>query len=134
MISRVSAWVNTVNTTAFRVLVSIALAVEVINFVTIGMLFRGWEPTGMQYKVLIGVAGAILTMMGFDVLQFWAKRSTDSGYVTAKQGPSPVTVGGPSTVNVDATETAAPVVAAPQPDATPVNPVQWKDGKDEGAI
>jgi len=60
MISRISDWVNTVNTTAFRVLVSIGLAVEVINFVTIGMLFNGWEPTSMQYKVLIGVAGLLV--------------------------------------------------------------------------
>jgi hypothetical protein len=117
MISRVSAWVNTVNTTALRVLVSIALAVEVINAVTIAMLLGRWEPTGTQYKVLIGITGAILTMMGFDVLQFIAKRRTDAEYVAAKQGPSPVSVAGPSTVNVDASTTATAerpaVVAAP---------------------
>jgi hypothetical protein len=127
MISRISDWVNTVNTTAFRVLVSIGLAVEVINFVTIGMLFNGWEPTSMQYKVLIGVAGAILTMMGFDVVQFIAKRRTDADYVTAKQGPSPVTVGGPSTVNVDA---SAPAVPAAQPDVPPLQVVPAKERGD----
>lgn len=127
MIARVSNWINTVNTTAFRVLVSIGLAVEVINVILAGIVFRDWEPKPMQFKVMIGVGTGILTMMGFDVLQFWTKRRTDAEYVTAKQGPSPVSVGGPSTVNVDATTTE-------QPAPIPTNPVQWKDGKDEGAI
>jgi hypothetical protein len=101
MIARVSAWINTVNTTAFRVLVSIALAVEVINIVLAGIVFRDWEPKPMQYKVMIGVAAGILTMMGFDVLQFWTKRRTDAEYMTAKMsGPSAVTVEAPSTVSV----------------------------------
>lgn len=92
MISRLSAWINTVNTTALRIIVSIALAVEVVNLVTIAMLFFMWEATSTQFKILMGIGIGILTMMGFDVWQFVQKRKTEVDYVTARQGPSPVTV------------------------------------------
>jgi hypothetical protein len=100
MISRVSAWINTVNTTALRIIVSIALAAEIINLVAIAMLFFRWEATATQYKMFMGIGIGILTMMGIDVWQFVAKRKTEADYMTAKQGPSPVTVEAPSTVEV----------------------------------
>lgn len=105
MISRFAGWVNSVNTTAWRIVVSITMAFTHAGAVLIAMLAFGWEPTVMQMKVLTGDAAAILTMMGFDVLQFISKRRTDAEYIQAKQGPSPVTAEGPSTVIVNKPET-----------------------------
>lgn len=65
------AWVQDLSTTSFRIVVSIALAVVDSQTLLIAMI-RGWEPTGPQLKVLLGIGGGILTMMGFDVWQFWA--------------------------------------------------------------
>ncbi len=129
MISRFSSWINTVNTTALRIIVSIGLAVEIVNLVAIAMLFFRWEATSTQYKILTGIGVGILTMMGLDVWQFIAKRKTDAEYVTAKQGPSPVNVEAPSTVEVRQDAAGSPpasttVVTPPQapiaaPDTTP---------------
>ena len=104
MISRISAWINTVNTTALRIIVSIALAVEIVNLVVIAMLLFRWEATSTQFRILTGIGVGILTMMGFDVWQFVQKRKTETEYVTAKQGPSPVTVEAPSNVTVTPVE------------------------------
>lgn len=114
MISRFSNWINTVNTTAFRVLISIGMALSHSSAVVIAMLIFAWEPTAMQMKVLTGDAAAILTMMGFDVIQFISKRRTEVDYVQAKQGPSPVNVEAPSNVTVQPAAGAASP-AAPEP-------------------
>lgn len=67
MKSWLQAWVA--DTTSFRIVASIALAV-IDSQVLIAAMFAGWEPTAMQLKVLIGIGAGILTMMGFDVLQY----------------------------------------------------------------
>ena len=79
-------FINTVNTTALRILVSIGLAVVHSTAVVFGMVVWNWQPTPVQLRVLTGVAASILTMMGFDVLQFVAKRFSDAGYAAAKRG------------------------------------------------
>lgn len=83
-------WINDVNTTNTRILVSIVLAVFVVILLALGVTILHWEPTGMQMKVLIGIGGGVLTMMGFDVLQFWGKRFSDAGYAAAKNPNQPV--------------------------------------------
>jgi hypothetical protein len=65
------AWLTELSTTSFRIVVSIALAVLDSQTLLVAML-RGWEPKAMQLKVLLGIGVGILTMMGFDVWQFWA--------------------------------------------------------------
>ena len=97
----VKAWLNDFNTTSFRIFVSIILAVVQIVALNLAM-WLGWSPTPGQKWVLMGIGGGILTMMGFDVLQFWSKRTTDVGYATAKT--SPVTVEAPSTVAITPTK------------------------------
>jgi hypothetical protein len=64
-------------TTGFRIVVSIALAVLDSQALIVAM-FLGWEPTAMQLKVLIGIGAGILTMMGFDVLQFWTHTKAEA--------------------------------------------------------
>lgn len=83
-------WVNDLNTTNARIVISIGLAVFVVIVVTVGVTFMAWEPTAMQLKVLTGVGAGILTMQGFDVLQFWTKRSTDATLAAAKNPSQPV--------------------------------------------
>jgi hypothetical protein len=52
-----------------------------------------WVPSGEWLAFLV-------TMSGVDAAQFWAKRATDAGYVTAKQsGPSTPTPGPAVTVD-----------------------------------
>ena len=58
------------------------------------------QPTALQLRVLTALGALVLTMMGFDVLQFIGKRFSDAEYVAARKGPSPVTVEAPSTVTV----------------------------------
>ena len=84
MPTRVTDWINEVNTTNFRILMSVILAGTIIPLITIGILFRNWLPSDPQIKVLEGLGLFLLTMMGFDVLQFWAKRSTDADLAAAK--------------------------------------------------
>lgn len=92
-------WLSSLPTTNLRIAVSIVLAVLHSSAVVGAILFRGWEPTAMQFKVLAGDAACVLTMMGFDVLQFAAKRFSDSEYAAAKNPPT-VAVAAPSTVEV----------------------------------
>lgn len=86
----IKAWVNDINTTNYRIVVSTWLAAFGIMVVLIGVTFMGWEPTAKQERVLIGAAFVILTMMGFDVLQFWGKRFSDAGLAAAKNPNQPV--------------------------------------------
>jgi hypothetical protein len=67
----VKAWLTDLSTTSFRIVVSVALAVLDSQALLVAM-FRGWDPTAMQLRVLLGIGAGILTMMGFDVWQFWA--------------------------------------------------------------
>jgi hypothetical protein len=82
-------WINGVNTTSLRILVSITLAAELILSLQFAMLALAWSPTPAQKWVLLGIGGGILTMMGFDVIQFASKRFSDSGYAK-NANPAPV--------------------------------------------
>jgi hypothetical protein len=98
------AWVNDVNTTSLRIVTSLALAIVCVPTILGAILFLDWQPKSGQLLVLGYMAAFALTMMGFDVAQFVAKRFSDAGYASAKNPstPSPVTVEAPSTVTVDA--------------------------------
>jgi hypothetical protein len=88
MIARFSAWVNTVNTTNLRIVMSSFGAVLNITALMVAMLFFAWEPSAVQLRVLGGCAAVLLTMMGYDVAQFIGKRFSDAGYQAAKSGAS----------------------------------------------
>lgn len=123
MISRFSAWVNEINTTALRMIVSIALAAQLVVFVEFGMLVQGWEPTAMQYKVLTGIAFLILIMMGYDVAQFIGKRFTEADFVAAKTGSQPIPVVLPlPQLPTGATAIVVPVSSPPPPAPLPAMP------------
>jgi hypothetical protein len=79
-----------------RIVVSVFLAAVSILMVLIAVLMRNWLPTAEQTRVLIGVAAVVLTMMGFDVLQFIGKRFSDASYAAAKNPTQPVSVDTPS--------------------------------------
>lgn len=53
-------------------------------------------------KLLYGIGIVLLTMMGFDVIQYGKKRTTDLDYMMAKNKSQPqqVNVAAPSTVIV----------------------------------
>lgn len=77
-------WLNTFNTTNYRIFVSTWLAVFLVVTLTVGMIGLGFTPNPVQYKVFMGIGGGILTMMGFDVMQFIGKRFSDANYAAAK--------------------------------------------------
>lgn len=123
MPTRVTSWINEVNTTSFRILASVFGAIINITAIQVALLM-GWAPTEIQLKVLIGEAGVLLTMMGFDVIQFASKRFSDKGLAAAKAG----------TVNVEQAGTvvaAPPAPPAPEPTvpvgATPRTPEKGDD-------
>lgn len=68
----VLAWVADVPTTALRILVSIVLAV----FYVIGSMGLSLIDALPANSIMITLGGFILTMMGLDVAQYWAKRAT----------------------------------------------------------
>jgi hypothetical protein len=109
------AWVNDLNTTNARIVVSIVLAVFVVLILTIGVTLLGWQPTAMQLKVLIGVGAGILTMQGFDVLQFWGKRFSDAGYVAAKNSALPPPAQPVPQVNGDTPSAPSSLAKPPTP-------------------
>lgn len=88
----IKTWLNDINTTSLRIVVSIVLAATSILMILTAMLLKGWEPTAMQLKVLTGIGAGVLTMMGFDVLQFVGKRFSDATYAAAKNPTQPVSV------------------------------------------
>ncbi|MEP6990081.1 MAG: hypothetical protein ABJA80_04055 [bacterium] len=112
-------WINDLNTTNVRILASVAGAVVNITAIMFAILVLKWEPTAMQLKVLTGCAGVLLTMMGFDVIQFIGKRFSDSGYAAAKSGPSPVNVEAPSSVTVTPATPEEPAAVSVAPVPTP---------------
>lgn len=98
----IKAWVNDVNTTSLRIVTSLALAIVCVPAILGAILFLDWQPKSGQLLVLGYMAAFALTMMGFDVAQFVAKRFSDASYATAKNpAPSSVTVEAPSTVTVE---------------------------------
>jgi hypothetical protein len=110
----ITAWVNSVNTTSYRIVVSVNLAALSIVLIVVGILFRGWTPNAEQQRVLVGVAGVVLTMMGFDVLQFIGKRFSDATYAAAKNPSQPVSVDTPAAPAAEGVG-AAPAPAPPVP-------------------
>lgn len=107
------SWVSDLNTTNFRIVWSVLLAAFVTVFLTFAMVVWGWEPKPMQFKILVGIAGGLLTMMGFDVIQFASKRFSNSEYAAAKNQPK-VTVEAPSTVTVTDDSDKDPVIVGPK--------------------
>lgn len=88
-------WLSELNTTNFRIVVSIALAVFYVLVVLGGVM--------MDRKMDVGVLGTLqwflLGMMGLDVASFIGKRFSDIGYASAKAQPQ-VNVAAPATVQV----------------------------------
>lgn len=127
----IKAWVNDVNTTSLRIVTSLALAIVCVPAILGSILFLDWQPKAGQLSILGYLAAFVLTMMGFDVAQFVAKRFSDAGYASAKNpsAPSPVTVEAPSSVTVSDQGGAQPAVtvAATPPASAPV------DGKEPDA-
>lgn len=115
----IKSWVNDLNTTAFRIVASVWIAGLVILALVVAMLFFGWQPSALQLKVLTGIAGVVLTMMGFDVLQFIGKRFSDATYAAAKNPSQPVIVDTPAPVAAPASDGIA-VPSAPAPPVAPV--------------
>lgn len=120
----IKAWVNDVNTTSLRIVVSVFLAAVSIVMVLAAVLWKNWLPTAEQTRVLIGVAGVVLTMMGFDVLQFIGKRFSDATYAAAKNPSQPVSVDTPA---VPVAASASDGVGAPSAPAQPVAPAPPPD-------
>lgn len=114
MATRVTTWINEVNTTSFRIIVSVGLAGFTVIVCLIGVTFINWLPTDPQITVLKGIGAGLLLMMGLDVAQFIGKRFSDAGYAAAKSTPA-VAVGGPSTVQVDSAAGGTAAVAVSQP-------------------
>lgn len=116
----IKSWINDVNTTSLRIIVSVFLAAVSIMLVLVAVLLRNWLPTAEQTKVLIGVAGVVLTMMGFDVLQFIGKRFSDATYAAAKNPSQPVSVDTPPVpVAASASDGVGALPAPAQPVARP---------------
>jgi hypothetical protein len=120
----IRSWINEVNTTNFRILTSVGIAALAIVFIMIGILWRNWMPTTGQVEVLKGVGIFLAVMMGLDVFQFASKRFSDHEYARAKaSGPSPVSVGGPSTVEVnEGADTQIRPTPTPEPSAPQAPP------------
>jgi hypothetical protein len=80
------AWITDLSTTSFRIVVSIALAVIDSQALIVAM-FCGWEARRRRSSsVLLGIGAGILTMMGFDVWQFWAAAKNG---ITPPAAPKP---------------------------------------------
>lgn len=94
-------WINEVNTTSFRIITSCLIAFSLSHMVVYAVLFQKYEPTKAHMTILTGILGGLLTMMGFDVLQFVGKRFTNTDYAAAKNPPTQVITHPPSTVKVE---------------------------------
>lgn len=96
----IKSWINDLNMTSFRVLVSCLLAVSLSHIIVIAMVFYKYEPTKIQMTVLTGILFGILTMMGFETASFLGKRFSDIDFAKAKNPPTQVIASPPSTVEV----------------------------------
>lgn len=113
MLTRFSSWINTVNTTSFRIVVSTICTGLGLLMVVVAVLFFNWQPTEVQLKVLGGAAVVAMTVMGLDVTQFIGKRFSDSGYAAAKATP-PVNVESANLVTASDRQPPAPIVVPPE--------------------
>jgi hypothetical protein len=123
---RFNVWVNSVNTTSFRIITSVIVTAIGMLGLLIALLFFRWEPTALQLKLLEGEALVALTMMGFDVIQYIGKRFSDKDYATARASVAMpavnVTAESPAIVQVRpaaASVGAPPVTATVTPSAAP---------------
>lgn len=89
-------WINTVNTTNLRIVVSLILAVIYVLVILLGVI-SGHLTDGNSALDTAGLF--IFGMMGVDAVQFTAKRFSDSGLAAAKRQPV-VSVAAPATVQV----------------------------------
>lgn len=96
--------INEINTTSYRIIMSVTTACVVVITLMAAMLFFNWEPTDKQKWVLMGIAGGLLTMMGYDVAQFIGKRWSDIDFAAAKNPAPKVDVGTADTVIATTTE------------------------------
>lgn len=103
--------INSLNTTNFRIAVSVVLTAFAVVVCFVGVTFLHWEPTDKQITVLEGIALTLLTMMGFDVIQFIGKRQTDATLAAAKNPNQPVVTAVSSDAAV-AIQSAAAIKAA----------------------
>jgi hypothetical protein len=126
VISRISAWINSVNTTSLRIIASIGGAIFCTSNVLLAMLWKNWTPNPMQYKVLIGIAGVLLTMQGFDVIQFASKRFSDKDYAAAKNPTQPVKVDTPPVREEAASAADGPTVKSAWDAASPTPSITVK--------
>lgn len=124
---RFNVWVNSINTTSFRIITSVIVTAIGMLGLLIALLFFKWEPTALQLKLLEGEAVVALTMMGFDVIQYIGKRFSDKDYATARASVAlpavNVTAESPAVVQVvrpaAASVGAPPSVATVAPSAVP---------------
>jgi hypothetical protein len=123
----ITNWVNSVNTTSWRILASTVLFGFMVIVTTVGVTLMNWMPTDMQFKTLLYLGAGVLLAMGLDVTTFGLKRFSDAAYVSAKQGPSPVSIAPPSNVSVTPEADGSTTVAATTPDAAPVTPPPDKE-------
>jgi hypothetical protein len=102
-------FINGVNTTSLRIMVSLLLAVVYVVVILAGAILGKTLPS----EALNTVGLFIFGMMGVDAAVFTAKRFSDVNYAAAKTptAPSPVNVEAPSQVTVR--PAAAPVGAPP---------------------
>ncbi len=113
----IGAAIGAVSTTPLRIIVSIALAAFCVFIVMAGLVFRiPWSDGDIRVLELVGIL--LLTMMGFDVLQFVSKRTTDNSYVTAK-GDAKAKVASATGPNVNAGPEGSVNITQQQPDKQP---------------
>lgn len=81
-------WTADLNTTNFRIVVSVITTSVIALMLFTAVLFFAWEPTDKQMTVLYAVGGLLALMQGLDVAQFIGKRFSDSGYRAAANAAS----------------------------------------------
>lgn len=102
-------WINNVNTTNLRIVISLVLAVIYVAVILVGAVL------GKQLPIeALNTAGLfIFGMMGVDAAQFIGKRFSDTGYAAAKAQPNVNVNAAPSTVQVGQPPIAPEVMPHP---------------------
>ncbi len=106
------AWIADLNTTSFRIFISVCLEVLYVLVVLVGIILGKTMPTEPLY--ILG--GFLIACLGLGNWQFRDKRTTDMGYVAAKNANNQptVNVGGPvADVNVQGATTTVDAAVAP---------------------
>lgn len=118
-------FINGVNTTSLRILVSLLLAVVYVIVILAGAVLGKTLPVEA-----LNTAGLfIFGMMGVDAAVFTAKRFSDVNYAAAKTPPVAATVEMPVVVRPAAASVGAPPVAATAaPSAVPTTPTTSEKG------